>query len=71
VRLNTVCFSLADPAKVTAFLSELNQTGKVFMSPTHYKGQPGIRAAFVNFRTSEKDVELVKELMLRILPLYI
>ncbi|WP_040679875.1 pyridoxal phosphate-dependent decarboxylase family protein [Niabella aurantiaca] len=74
VRLNTVCFSLSgsesDPQKVTAFLSALNKTGKVFMTQTHYKEQAGIRAAFVNFRTSEKDVELVKALMLRLLPEY-
>ncbi|MGJ7033608.1 pyridoxal phosphate-dependent decarboxylase family protein [Niabella hirudinis] len=74
VRLNTVCFSLPAPANdtenVMAFLSALNKTGKIFMSPTHYKGQPGIRAAFVNFRTTEKDVALVKELLLHLLPLY-
>ncbi|SDD10401.1 pyridoxal phosphate-dependent decarboxylase family protein [Niabella drilacis] len=67
VRLNTVCFSFSAPSddakKVTSFLAALNKTGKIFMSPTHYKGQPGIRAAFVNFRTTEKDVELVQELM--------
>ncbi|ANH79857.1 amino acid decarboxylase [Niabella ginsenosidivorans] len=71
VRLNTVCFTLAGannyPHKVSAFLSALNKTGKVFMSPTLYKGQPGIRAAFVNFRTTEKDIAIAEQLILEIL----
>ncbi|MCF3109524.1 aspartate aminotransferase family protein [Niabella sp. CC-SYL272] len=71
VRLNTVCFSLAgaagDAGKVAAFLSALNKTGEVFMTQTQYKGQAGIRAAFVNFRTTEKDIERVKTSVLRLL----
>ncbi|MBZ4190307.1 pyridoxal phosphate-dependent decarboxylase family protein [Niabella beijingensis] len=72
VRLNTVCFTLTagNAERVAAFLSALNQTGKVFMTPTLYKDQPGIRATFVNFRTTEADVELVKALILRLLPHY-
>ncbi|WP_300596994.1 pyridoxal-dependent decarboxylase [Niabella sp.] len=71
VRLNIVCFSLAgateDPEKVAAFLSALNKTGDVFMTPTQYKGQAGIRAAFVNFRTTAKDIERVKAYILQLL----
>jgi glutamate/tyrosine decarboxylase-like PLP-dependent enzyme len=66
VRLNTVCFTLRgenNPEKVQAFLSKLNATGKVFMTPTVYKGRKGIRAAMVNWRTTEADVEMVVELM--------
>ena len=63
VRLNTVCFSLKDGEQTTAFLSKLNDTGKVFMTPTVYKGRTAIRAAFVNWRTSQQDVDLVKILM--------
>lgn len=62
VRLNNVCFTLAGPEnqeRVPAFLSELNETGKVFMTPTVYKGKKGIRAAFVNWRTTQSDVEIV------------
>ncbi|MCT2562287.1 pyridoxal phosphate-dependent decarboxylase family protein [Chryseobacterium herbae] len=62
VRLNTVCFTLKDSGKqdeVGKFLAMLNETGKVFMTPTFYHQQNGIRAAFVNWRTSENDVVLI------------
>lgn len=66
VRLNTVCFTLKnveDQDKVPEFLDRLNKTGKVFMTPTFYNQHKGIRAAFVNWRTSQKDIELVFDLM--------
>jgi glutamate/tyrosine decarboxylase-like PLP-dependent enzyme len=66
VRLNTVCFTLTEtrnPETVPSFLEKLNQTGKVFMTPTVFKGKQGIRAAMVNWRTTEKDIELVSGLM--------
>ena len=61
VRLNTVCFTLKgaeNQNKISSFLTKLNEGGKVFMTPTIYQNQKGIRAAFVNWRTSEKDVEI-------------
>jgi glutamate/tyrosine decarboxylase-like PLP-dependent enzyme len=63
VRLNTVCFTLAPVAqdRAQAFLKALNQNGKVFMTPTLYRGSFGIRAAFVNWRTTSTDIELVWE----------
>lgn len=66
VRLNTVCFTLKDgnPDDVNQFLSDINATGKVFMTPTFYNGKNGIRAAFVNWRTSKNDVNLVKNVIL-------
>jgi len=66
VRLNTVCFTLAgeeNQDKVTDFLAGLNDTGEVFMTPTIYKGKNGIRAAFVNWRTQQEDIERVYALM--------
>ncbi|MBK6265215.1 aspartate aminotransferase family protein [Marivirga sp. S37H4] len=62
VRLNNICFTLAgdeNQDKVFDFLKGLNETGKVFMTPTIYKGKNGIRASFVNWRTNSKDIELV------------
>jgi glutamate/tyrosine decarboxylase-like PLP-dependent enzyme len=63
VRLNTICFTLAhfndQPEKIKAFLTELNNRGKVFMTPTVYKGTTGIRAALVNWRTTVEDIDLV------------
>ncbi|WP_428666267.1 pyridoxal phosphate-dependent decarboxylase family protein [Runella sp.] len=60
-RLNNVCFTLKgeeNQDKVHSFLTQLNQRGKVFMTPTVYNGKKGIRAAFVNWRTGEKDIEI-------------
>jgi hypothetical protein len=33
------------------------------MTPTNYLGTPGIRAAFSNWRTEEKDVEIAWQAM--------
>lgn len=66
VRLNTVCFTLKgkeNQDKVNAYLTLLNDTEKVFMTPTIYNGQKGIRAAFVNWRTTENDIALATKLM--------
>jgi glutamate/tyrosine decarboxylase-like PLP-dependent enzyme len=60
-RLNNVCFTLAgehNQEKVNLFLTHLNDKGKVFMTPTVYQNQKGIRASFVNWRTTEFDVQL-------------
>ncbi|WP_111707399.1 pyridoxal phosphate-dependent decarboxylase family protein [Lutibacter citreus] len=70
VRLNTVCFTLSgeeNQHKVFNFLTNLNDTGKVFMSPTLYKGQKGIRAAFVNWRTSNDDINIVTKEMIKLI----
>jgi glutamate/tyrosine decarboxylase-like PLP-dependent enzyme len=70
VRLNTVCFTLAgkeNQEKVNQFLLLLNDTGKVFMTPTIYNGQKGIRAAFVNWRTTENDIAIATKLMTEII----
>jgi glutamate/tyrosine decarboxylase-like PLP-dependent enzyme len=70
VRLNTVCFTLAGEdgqEKVNAFLTKLNDTQQVFMTPTVYNGSKGIRAAFVNWRTTEEDITQVTNLMTAII----
>ncbi|HNH27185.1 MAG TPA: pyridoxal-dependent decarboxylase [Anaerolineales bacterium] len=67
VRMNVVCFTLSgdvDAEKVKAFLSKLRDDGRVFMTPTTYLGTPGIRAAFSNWRTEEKDIEIAWQAML-------
>ena len=66
VRLNTVCFTLAgaeNQNKVNDFLEALNNTGYVFMTLTMYHKQKGIRAAFVNWRTTGDDLQQVFTLM--------
>lgn len=62
IRLNNVCFTLKganNQEKVYQFLTNLNDTGKVFMTPTVYQNRKGIRASFVNWRTTENDIRIV------------
>jgi len=62
VRLNNVCFTLKGEDKqpgVPEFLKALNDTAKVFMTPTIYNGKKGIRASLVNWRTTERDIDIV------------
>jgi len=67
VRLNTVCFSLKDKNNLDEFLYRLNATGKVFLTATMYNGVKGIRAAFVNWRTSAADIQIATVEMNKIL----
>ncbi|PWB27783.1 pyridoxal phosphate-dependent decarboxylase family protein [Flavobacterium sp. HTF] len=62
IRLNNVCFTLKgneNQDKVAQFLTRLNDGGKVFMTPTVYQNRKGIRASFVNWRTTENDIKIV------------
>lgn len=64
IHLNNVCFTLKgdhNQEKVSEFLTALNDRGKVFMTPTVYQNRKGIRASFVNWRTTENDVKIVIE----------
>ncbi|SFF03414.1 Glutamate or tyrosine decarboxylase [Chitinophaga sp. CF118] len=63
VRLCGVCFTTKDPSAVDEFLAALSARGIVFMTSTVYQGVPGIRAALVNWRTTEQDVEIAWEEM--------
>jgi glutamate/tyrosine decarboxylase-like PLP-dependent enzyme len=66
VRLCVVCFTLnvADDEKqaaIQAFLKALDNSGKVMLTPTVYQGVPAVRAALVNWRTTEKDLAIAWE----------
>ena len=64
IHLNNVCFTLKgdhNQEKISEFLTTLNDRGKVFMTPTVYQNRKGIRASFVNWRTTENDVKIVIE----------
>ena len=60
VRLNTVCFkpNLVDSSE---FLKRLNASGRVFMTATRYQGESGVRAALVNWRTTDTDLAIAIE----------
>lgn len=66
VRLCVVCFTLnvADEEKqaaTDALIKVLDDSGKVMLTPTVYQGVPAIRAALVNWRTTENDLSIVWE----------
>lgn len=62
VRLNVVCFSTKEEIdrsqKLVSVLEKVNRSGKLFITPTSYKGQLCLRAAFVNWRTTVGDIEI-------------
>ena len=60
VRLNVVCFTLADAeaGRVARFLAELRAGGRVFLTPTTLGGVPAARAALTNWRTQERDIDV-------------
>ncbi|WP_406005315.1 pyridoxal-dependent decarboxylase [Streptomyces sp. NBC_00637] len=62
VRLNVVCFTLADDPtqeRVGALAEAVAASGETFLTPTVYGGVPALRAAFSNWRTSSQDGERV------------
>ncbi len=69
--LNVVCFRGLPPedGSVAAdewnrkLLQAINATGEVFMTPGAYGGKMGIRAAFSNWRTGERDLDRVTKAM--------
>ncbi|MEV6112774.1 pyridoxal-dependent decarboxylase [Streptomyces sp. NPDC052109] len=62
VRLNVVCFTLAeDPTqkRVEALARAVAESGEAYVTPTVYGGLPGLRAAFSNWRTTGDDTRRV------------
>jgi len=50
--------------KTQQILATLNKTGKVFITPTVYKGLFCLRAAFVNWRTTAADLDIAIEALI-------
>jgi glutamate/tyrosine decarboxylase-like PLP-dependent enzyme len=71
VPLNVVCFRFRPPDVGEADLDELNRTlgemvledGRVYFGTTVYEGRVAFRPAIVNWRTTEKDVDLIVEVV--------
>ncbi|GCC51619.1 tyrosine decarboxylase MfnA [Chryseotalea sanaruensis] len=61
VRLNIVCFTLNEEnlssQGINHFLSQVRDHGKVFFTPTVYKGTPAIRAAISNWLTDNNHMD--------------
>jgi len=64
VRLNIVCFALAEAGRTEAFIETVRDDGRTFVSPTVIWGRQGVRAAFSNWRTTERDLDTIWEALL-------
>ncbi|MEU9989216.1 pyridoxal-dependent decarboxylase [Streptomyces sp. NPDC048045] len=66
VRLNVVCFTLADDPsqqRVDALARAVAGSGEAYVTPTVYGGVPALRAAFSNWRTTDADVRRVLDVL--------
>jgi glutamate/tyrosine decarboxylase-like PLP-dependent enzyme len=67
VKMNVVCFTLSEPEitmeKIQRFLADVCDDGRVFFTPTIYKGTPAIRAAISNWQTQAKDIDLALQVL--------
>jgi glutamate/tyrosine decarboxylase-like PLP-dependent enzyme len=62
VRMNVVCFTLADDPceeRVQALVHTLRDRGEVFLTPTTLHGTWALRAAFSNWRTEVNEADTV------------
>ncbi len=70
VRMNVICFTLAQENVsseiIKDFLNAVRADGRAFFTPTVYQGKPGIRAAFSNWMTTEKDIEITWQALLEV-----
>jgi glutamate/tyrosine decarboxylase-like PLP-dependent enzyme len=67
VRMNVVCFTLNQDElsmeRIKSYLDKIRDDGRVFFTPTNYKGVPAIRAAFSNWLTSDEDVDMTIQVL--------
>ncbi len=71
VPLNIVCFRFRPPAIPESELDELNrrlgamvlEDGRVFFGTTEYAGKVAFRPAIVNWLTTERDVDLIVDVV--------
>ena len=71
VPLNIVCFRFRPPGVPEAELDELNRKlgamvlddGRVYFGTTDYAGKVAFRPAIVNWRTQEKDVDMIVDVV--------
>jgi glutamate/tyrosine decarboxylase-like PLP-dependent enzyme len=62
VKMNVVCFTMNEEnvsmETVKTFLNAVRDDGRVFFTPTNYRGVPAIRAAISNWLTTNEDMDL-------------
>jgi glutamate/tyrosine decarboxylase-like PLP-dependent enzyme len=70
VRMNVVCFTLnlSDLTfeVIQKFLAVVRDDGRVFFTPTIYKGVPAIRAALSNWQTENADIDIAYEVLVQV-----
>ena len=75
VPLNIVCFRARPPGVAEDGLDELNRSlgeallrdGRVFAGTTSYDGNVALRPAIVNWQTTERDVDLLDDVLLELM----
>jgi glutamate/tyrosine decarboxylase-like PLP-dependent enzyme len=71
VKMNVVCFTLKQDhvtaVEIRALLDAIRDDGRVFFTPTNYKGTPAIRAAISNWQTENSDIEVAITVLKEIL----
>lgn len=67
VRMNVVCFTLrkepVDAKEIQKVLDAVRDDGRVFFTPTVYKGVPAIRAAVSNWQTCNEDMDIARQVL--------
>lgn len=65
VRLNIVCFAAKIDSGIDtkALLEKINQSNKVFLTPTVYKDRFAIRVAVSNWRTGQKEIDRLYQII--------
>lgn len=65
VKSNIICFKVSEKLKLSteSYLKSINETNKVFVTPTNYNGEYAIRIAFSNWATQFKDIDELIEIL--------
>ncbi len=65
VRLNIVCFAPRNPGMSDRLIAAVRDSGSTLVTPTVLHGTAAIRAAFCNWRTTESDLDIVWEALVK------
>ena len=67
VQMNGVCFTFkaATTEDINAYLAELREGGKVFLTPTSLRGTPAVRVSVSSWRTTQDDIHTAWKEMIK------
>lgn len=66
VMLTAVCFRIRNGADPRTVLKKLTEEGTALLGPVMLHGRPGIRACIANFRTTQRDIDIVMDRLLEL-----